>query len=122
MEEVDFLALASEELVGCRKDSISLQTFVSHFGVHPKTAGWLYIVYFLLSDLDEPRYLLWTLYFLKNYPKDGIGASRFHKCNTRYFRDKVWEVIFMLFDELDSEVWSFFCTFSFPIFDFCFCL
>lgn len=81
---------------------ISPLTFTVLFGVVPSTAQSIHFIHLLPTHLCAPKYLLWTLYFLKHYPIDGIGHQIFINSNTRTFRDKVWEVIFFLSKEMDE--------------------
>ncbi len=72
--------------------SFSTELCHSMFGVEISVINHLYS---LLPGHFLPVYLLWTLYFLKNYPVAEVAAAMW-KISERTFRDWVWKIIFIL--------------------------
>jgi hypothetical protein len=86
---------------------MSERDFKTIFGINSMTTKYLHYVYLWDSELNQPKLLLWTLSFLKNYEIEPTSNLKFTNCNTRYFRDYVWKVIAYLSTEMD-EVCNFF--------------
>jgi hypothetical protein len=51
----------------------------------------------------HPRNLLWTLFFLKTYPRSTLASVPFHCCNQTTFFQVVWGLL-DFFDEILDEV------------------
>jgi hypothetical protein len=106
-EDMNWCQVAAEELAkNLNKKTIlplTDRTFRSIFGLDPITTKWVYNIY--LSDhesLYHPKYLLWTLSWLKNYETEPNSSIKFANCNQTYFRENVWAVIHFLSDEMDE--------------------
>jgi hypothetical protein len=91
---------------------MSQRSFLADFGVLPVTVMGVHYQYLLDSDHWHPKYLLWTLSFLKNYEVDGVSNQKFARCNQRYFRDRVWQVIFLLTEEMNEVFFLFYSCLS----------
>ena len=102
--EWDWLLIAAENLAKKNsKKPISERDFRGIFGLDSFTIKYVYYIY--LADHPElyvPRYLLWTLSFLKNYETTVNAPLKFDPCNEKYFRQYVWEVICFLSEEMDE--------------------
>ena len=62
-----------------RNCKVSERTFRSFFGVSVKTCQAIYSLYLYKTKHHDPRDLLWTLDFLKNY-ETSCGTSKIQKC------------------------------------------
>ena len=49
--------------------------FCEHFGAPFTIIRMVWDMLVLLPEKSEPKHLLWTLYFLKCYPKEGPGCA-----------------------------------------------
>lgn len=108
----NWLLIAAENLASKNSTNlISERDFRGIFGLDSFTTMYVYYIYLVdHPTLYVPRYLLWTLSFLKNYETEVNSSLKFSPCNTLYFRQYVWAVICFLSDEMD-EVWDFFFLF-----------
>jgi hypothetical protein len=113
--EWDWLLIASENLA--KKNSnkpISERDFRGIFGLDSLTVKFVYYIYLVdHPDLYVPRYLLWTLSFLKNYETEVNASLKFSPCNTTYFRNYVWAVIYFLAEEMDEVFYLYFFFFNY---------
>jgi len=76
--------------------------FYSHTGVSAET---ILFLWFLVSRVElpfelQPNHLLWTLYFLKQYPTCELAANHWN-CDVKTFRLYIWRVISILFNYLE---------------------
>ena len=89
--------------------------FRSFFGtsIGPTMMVWdLLVHHSLLPEKERPKHLLWALYFLKVYPKQGqgcsvVGASA-GAVDPKTFRKWVWAFIGAIADLVDEVVSKFF--------------
>lgn len=81
-----------EALIREHLGSYSEQLCYSMFGVDLLVIDHIYT---FLPNNCLPIYLLWTLYFMKNYPVAEVAAAMW-KISERTFRDQVWKIIFIL--------------------------
>ena len=89
--------------------------FRSFFGtsIGPTMMVWDLLVHHdLLPDNGRPKHLLWALYFLKVYPKQGPGCSVVGGCagavDPKTFRKWVWSFIRAIAELEDELVSNFF--------------
>jgi len=91
----DFRVLASPII---RAGNPGTQTFNrayhAHFGVSAEVSLqlWLLLVDAELLDNLLPKHLLWALFFLKKYPTEHVGASRWN-VTPKTFRKYIWKMI-----------------------------
>ena len=85
--------------------------FRSFFGtsIGPTMMAWdLLVHHSLLPEKGRPKHLLWALYFLKVYPKQGQGCSVVGAVDPKTFRKWVWAFIGAIADLVDEVVSKFF--------------
>ncbi len=78
----------------------------ANFGVHPATFLHLWFNTLSRVKLDwtfHPYHLLWTLYYLKNYPTLDTAAERWNVDRDTYGK-WVWRVLSMLYLHLDEVI------------------
>jgi len=83
--------------------------------VVPETATVVHFFYLSGTAFAAPKYLLWTLAFLKNYEHYDVAPMKFRKTNPRTFFDSVWSVLDLLgreMDEVNNHFFFFFFSLS----------
>lgn len=105
--EANWLLFGAQELAKNRGKEraqirpLSERTFRTIFGVDSTTAKCIHYVYLIDSDYLQPRDLLWTLSFLKNYEVEPVSSLKFIT-NERTFRDTTWDVIYFLSSQMEE--------------------
>ena len=82
--------------------------FVSLFGLSSTTISRIYYVYLLDSELWRPQFILWTFNYLKTYDVRRNAHTSFRNASENIFRMKVWEVITLLYSEMDEVLFIYF--------------
>jgi hypothetical protein len=76
----------------------SYREFRLEFGVSAPTIFILWILLIIINSSGvleysfEQKHLLWTLFFLKNYPTANVAARHF-ACDEKTYRLWIWRVI-----------------------------
>ena len=91
----DFQELAKNYINGGRPGTLTFdRAYRAHFEVSPQISLQIWL---LIQDLEpdisfRPKHLLWTLFFLKTYPTEEVGSSRWG-VTPKTFREWIWKMI-----------------------------
>ena len=86
-------------------DSLLRQRYQYHFGVDPEITAilWVSLERFRMEPEPEPKHLLWTLLFLKQYSPEGVLCTMVNT-NERTYRKWVWKILSKLDEMADTKV------------------
>ena len=86
-------------------DSLLRQRYQYHFGVDPEITAilWVSLEHFRMEPEPEPKHLLWTLLFLKQYSPEGVLCTMVNT-NERTYRKWVWKILSKLDEMADTKV------------------
>jgi len=84
---VNFYEIATLELLkyASSQKIIFSVTFKQLFGLTPSTVQIIHFLYLLPTPLFQPKYLLWSLYFIKHYPLNSSAHLPFVETNEKTF-------------------------------------
>ena len=100
---ISFRMEICEEIFSLHGKSVNQRQIRAIYGISFET---MIILWQFLKKTDvffkiKPIYLLWTLYFLKNYPTCDIAANHF-KVDAKTFQLYVWRILFLLYIYFDT--------------------
>jgi len=100
----NFCEIATHELhkYSSSQRIMSPSTFEQLFGLTPSTVQIIHFLYLFPTHLFQPKYLLWSLYFLKHYPLNSAAHLPFVDTNEKTFRLMVWETLKYLGGVMDE--------------------